>query len=349
MRCANIFAAIILFVFLATSASAEVIRIVPGPLDGCKIITPWGDYVAVQHGSTIWVGTEQQYENARVRSILEQDGMREVKLEGISGPNTHAIVSRKLPTAAVGKVQLYDISGSILFGMGPDKKLHRPAKPVGFEFVSVSWVQSEKASITTRIYDLDAKKSYSPYTIELHNGIHLSEFSMPRSALTHKVGLVFTFKKSKPGYIQFDSIAQQHYKNIKDSVEDNLRHKIPIYDNLVTDLGMLHQLDPSIPAELDPSIQIEHEVDYDKMPNKGCPMVPDAKGKKVTDRQMEEIYSGMTVDEIVRHFGRPAHCSSESNGSTIFWWRRGGKKGGEQTITFDSQGKVTFMGNVIED
>jgi len=349
MRITMSFLAILLVTFLATPVFAEVIRIVPGPLDGCKIITPWGDYVAVQHGSTIWVGTEQEYENARVRSILEQDGMREVKLEGTSGPNTHAIVSRNLPSAAVGKVQLYDISSYIIFGAGPDKKLHRPSKPAGSEFVSVSWVQSEKAFVIPRFYDLDAKTSYAPYTNELHKGLHVSEFSMPKPALTHKIALIFTLKKTKPGYVQFDSIAQQHYRNIKASVEESIKLKVPVYDTQVVDLGPLHRMDQTIPAELDGSIPVEHEINYDKMPNKGCPMVPDPMGKKITDRQMDEVYSGMTVDEVLGLFGRPKNCSPSSNGDITYSWRRGGKKGGEQDVVFDAAGKVKYIGSTIED
>ena len=329
---------------LAVPASAEIIRIVPGPLDGCKIMTPWGDYIAVQHGSTIWVGTEAEYERARMSSILGNMGMKEVKLEGVSGPNVHAIVSTKQPSMSVGGVQLYQIDSHILFGIGPSEKLHRPPKPADTEYVSVTWLQSKKASITPRMYDLEGKKTFKPFNTEMINGIHNCEFMIPKSALTHKIGLIFAHNKSKPGYLQLASLSQTHYKSIMDSVEESQRLQTPVYKTQVADLAALHELDPSIPAELDNSIPIKEEIDYDKMPDKGCPMKPNPKGKKVSDRQLEVIYVGMSVAEVLNRFGTPTHCTPQDDGSIWYWWRRSSGKGGDSMVNFDARGIVRSTG-----
>ena len=335
---------VLLTLSLTVPSFAETIHIVPGPLDGCKIITPWGDYIAVQNGSTVWVGTEAEYEHVRIGSILEQNGMREVKLEDVSEPNVHAIVSTKQPYVLVGGVHLYQIDSRILFGIGPDKKLHRPPKPTNTEYVSVTWLQSEKASITPRLYDHEGKKTFNPFDTDVINGIHISEFMIPKPALTHKVGLIFAHKKSKPGYLQFASLSQTHYKSIMDSVEQSQRLNIPVYKTDVTDLPALHELDPSIPAELDSSIPIKEEVDYEKLPYKGCPMPPNPKGKKISDRQLGQIYTGMTVDQVIKRFGNPIHCSHWDNGSSAYSWKRSSGKGGQSSVIFDANGTVAATG-----
>ena len=330
--------------FLSAPASAEVIRIVPGPIDGCKIITPWGDYIAVQHGSSIWVGTEAEYERARMSSILGNMGMKEVKLEGVSGPNVHAIVSTKQPSMSVGDVQLYQIDSQILFGIGPSKKLHRPPKTADAEYISVTWLQSKKASITPRLYDLEGEKTYKPYITEVIKGMHNSEFLIPKPALTHKMGLIFAHNKSKPGYLQLASLSQNHYKSIMISVEESQRLKSPVYKTQVADLAALHELDPSIPSELDSSIPVKEEIDYEKLPNKGCPMKPNPKGKKVSDRQLDGIYVGMSVTEVINLFGTPTHCTPQDDGSIWYWWKRSSGKGGESMVNFDTRGIVTSTG-----
>ncbi|KAA0894260.1 hypothetical protein [Oryzomonas rubra] len=334
----------LVLLFLAAPATSEVIRIVPGPLDGCKIMTPWGDYIAVQQGSTIWVGTEAEYERARISSILGNMGMKEVQLEGISGPNVHAIISTNQPSMPVGGVQLYQIESQILFGVGPSKKLHRPPKPADTEYVSVTWLQSKKAAITPRLYDLEEKKSLKPFKTEMIGGLHNSEFMVARAAATHKVGLIFAHNKSTPGYLQLASLSQAHYKSIMDSVQESQRLKTPVYKTQVADLAALHELDSSIPAELDSSIPIKDEIDYDKLPNKGCPMKTNSKGKKVSDRQLDGIYVGMSESEVLNRFGPPTHCTPQDDGSIWYWWKRSSGKGGESMVDFDPRGIVMSTG-----
>lgn len=331
---------IVLFVlFLNTSALAETIHVVPGPVDGCKIITPWGDFIAIQNGSSIWVGTVAEYEDARIRSILKKNGEKEVKLEGISGPNNHGVVSTQLPSTSVGAVKLYNIYTTILFGAGPDKKEHRPPKPPKTEYIDIDWVQSQKASITPVIYDLETHETFKPYETVTSKGTHFSEFIIPRDSLGHKAALVFTYKKAKPGYLQLASIAQEHYKVFMFSINDKIKDKIDIYDNDVSVLKSLHQLDASIPSEPDESIPIAKKIDYEKLPNKGCPMEPSPHGKKISDQQLGQILSGVAlhVNDVVARFGNPVRCEPDLKAARItYWWKRSGKKEGESGVIFDT-------------
>jgi hypothetical protein len=59
--------------FVVIPAWGDTIHKVPGTLDDCKIITPWSpwsDYIAVQNGSTVWVGTEDEYMHADTPSQI---------------------------------------------------------------------------------------------------------------------------------------------------------------------------------------------------------------------------------------------------------------------------------------
>lgn len=246
-------ASLLILVFLLLAAipsfASVTIHIVPGPLDGCRILTPWGDFVAIQNGSRIWIGTDKEYEHLLVKSISEADGFKEVKLEGDKA-NTYSFVSRDYPSVDVGSLQLHSISINILFGVKSDKKLHRPYKPTNAEYVSVAWVQSEGASTLAQIYDVVDKKTYRACNNTVDHGVHFTEFVVPRKALMHKTGLVFTARKQKPGYLSMGSIVNSHYNSIIVKNKDLSKSRISISDDDLQDLKQLNLLDSSIPTTL---------------------------------------------------------------------------------------------------
>ena len=319
-----IFPVIIIFCFFISLSSyaSDIIHIVPGPLDGCRILTPWGDFVAVQSGSTIWIGTENEYEHARVKSIFNAMGDKEVKLE-CDDANTHSFVSRSYPSVSVGTLQLHSISIAIIFGVGPDKKLHRPYKPPNTEYVSIVWVQSDKNRAFAHIYDVVDKKIYKESDNTVNNRTHFSEFIVPKKALTHKMGIVFTAHKQPPGYLSIDSIADAHYRGLI----VKYKKETEMEKDDMQDLEKLHQLNPNIP------IYLGHEL---KVNNK--PPAPEL--RPLTKKQVDSIVIGDTYDSVISRFGVSDNSYlSADNNTTGYEYKLAGKKS-VLIVIFDAQNKV---------
>ncbi|WP_243374636.1 hypothetical protein [Geotalea sp. SG265] len=241
---------LILFNLSSTPAICDTIRILPGPLDGCKIQTPWGDYIAVQHGDTVWVGTQEEYDHARLEPIFEKQGFREVKLEGIA-PNEHVLISRDRPTVTIGSKDIYDINLNVLFGVGPDKRLHRPKKPKNAEYVVLSWVAGKKTKVRPLIYDRETKKTYTPFDCTGNDVSTYCEFMIPKASLTHKAGIFFTSGKAKPGFLPIQSIAMTDYRGLEITYKQLKKDGISMDPDSAKELGQLHLLDAKIPGSFE--------------------------------------------------------------------------------------------------
>lgn len=235
------------------SAFAGVtINFEPGPHGGERVITPWGDYIVLQEGNSVWVGTETEYDHARVVAIAAKHGDREIVTE-----QGRTFVSTGLPSVEVGNTDLASIATDILFDTRPSKKPYRPRKSTDSEYVSMAWVQSKNSDTRLNILDLESRRSYSPYQCgaDRESGFHWCETIVPRSAITHKAAVIFVQKGVKPGYLPATSIAQLHYASIVDHVKSLRDSGIPIAsddpdDDTLLSLKHLHQLDASIPEDV---------------------------------------------------------------------------------------------------
>jgi len=232
-----------------TGARGDVIHVEPGPDFGVKVVTPWGNFVAVPEGNALWVGTEADYAKQRAIGISHDEGFRVIHIHGGSA-NTTTFVSAGLPSATVGRDDLGGIDTEILFGVGVDRSLHRRPIPAADERVSIVWTPSEKRAVQARIYDETLKRSYSPYTCGMTEGFSHCEWAIPRQSLTNPVALVFTARGSLPGIVRGASIAKMHYAALVDKYKPVGGSALQLGADDRSDLGRLRDLDPSIPGSI---------------------------------------------------------------------------------------------------
>src|SRR5260363_323039 len=86
-----------LFLLISIPVNAETIHIVPGPYGGSKIITPWGDYVAVPFGNTIWVGTVEEWMDIKADSVMRENGAKRVTLPGDKRMSVATLIAKQNP------------------------------------------------------------------------------------------------------------------------------------------------------------------------------------------------------------------------------------------------------------
>lgn len=231
-----------------TGLMAQTVHFVPGPFGGTKMITPWGDFVAIPEGNSVWVGTVEQYMHNKADSIMERDGYKHVKIEG-EASNIRRYINTKIPTTEVGKTTLHEISTSIVFDVEPDKKLGRPPKPKTSEYVALLWTPSNKQKIVPKIVSIGGKSAYSPNICKNVDGLEWCEFTVKRDDLISPMSYVFFAKGYAPGVVQVESIAKQHYS---DSVAEHKSLRMEkVSDEEKSDLLRLHELDASIPVSED--------------------------------------------------------------------------------------------------
>src|SRR5260364_377973 len=202
-----------LFLLISIPVNAETIHIVPGPYGGSKINTPWGDYVAVPFGNTIWVGTVEEWMDIKAVSI--------------------------------GKPILYSITTNIVFGVKPSKKDKRPPKPKGAEYVIIVWVPSEAVSIKAAI--AIGNQTISPNDCSTGH-FSYCEFTVRKEQLTAGASIIFYSKRKSPSIINVESLAKQHFSDL--SLKYKHVDGEPISDDDMRELQQLHNLDESIPLTL---------------------------------------------------------------------------------------------------
>lgn len=235
--------------FLASHAmAADVIHFTPGPYGGSKIITPWGDFIAIPSGNSIWIGTVEEYMNNKADAVAAESGFKRARIQG-EAKNERNYVLAKALTTSVGKTDLYQITTEVLFGVGPSKKEKRPPKSRDSEYVSVVWTPSNSAAVGARIVSADGQKAYAPNDCGKAEGFSYCEFTVPRQDLASPMMYVFTMKRQRPAAVGVESVAKQHYKDMKLKYSTALRGVEPGPEAL-GELQHLHEIDESIPTLL---------------------------------------------------------------------------------------------------
>ncbi|WP_155950930.1 hypothetical protein [Rhodanobacter sp. OR87] len=241
MRIAKFVFATALMMSCYVSASV-VVHIEPGPYGGDRVITPWGDYIVVTHDDgSIWVGTEDEYDRGRVTALAAKDGMKPVEING-----ERVFVSAGLPTLKLGSIEATNINVAVLFGVGAnDFGAHRPAKPQGDEYVSISWTQSRHSGVSVLFADTSSRKIFSAYRcgFDAPTGTGYCEFLMPQTALPHRFVTLFLLSGAKPAALPPEALTAMYYK----ALVDKARTGTPIDGDNLKDLHRLHELDPGVP------------------------------------------------------------------------------------------------------
>lgn len=242
MRNFVIAALALLSLVIGDAKAGTTIHFVPGPSGGSKIITPWGNFVAIPSGNSVWIGTVEEYMDRKVDAIARQNGEKKISVDG-----EQFYVSTKGLSTTVGNNTLYDITTDILFGMPADRKLRRPPKPKNAEYVSIVWIPStERKIVTALLASIDGKTTYQASDCQVEDQFGYCEFIVPRTALTIPMMYVFTMRGAKPSAVQIESIAREHAQGIQRNYQSTLRGIEPSQDDL-DDLRNLHVLDESIP------------------------------------------------------------------------------------------------------
>jgi hypothetical protein len=169
------------------SAAAETIYIRPGPDGEIQISTPWGDYAAYDEGGGVyWVGTQKEFDRARVIGIMQEHGQR---LSIVNEPGaTATFVEAASYRTSVGPIALDGIVPTIQFSgkvVGPNAATARQ--------VSVLWIQRSSNVVTLAFYNPKTRQvlgSNEPEDVseEWRNMV----FAMPRSWLTQPLIMVFS-------------------------------------------------------------------------------------------------------------------------------------------------------------
>lgn len=229
--------------------SATTITASPGPYGGTRVATPWGQFLVVQQGSSIWIGTEAEYVHLHATNVMRQDGLVEFKMSG-APESAHYFVSKDKPSTSVGSKALADIDVIVAFDLEADKKMGRPKKPDSAEYVAIVWLQSGAGNTSASIYDSRLSKTYRPFTCWVADGnLHQCQFIVSKDSLANAATVFFTVDGTKPGAIALKSVAQTAYSGILIGMRQ-MQEKTPREADRQTILK-LHALDPAVPEFID--------------------------------------------------------------------------------------------------
>jgi len=236
--------AVLIAVFLAEMTNAQaatVIHFSNGPDGSTNISAPWGDYVAVSIGNSLWIGTAEEYQRSRVGSISSELGFREFKVDGIE---KNSFVEKNALGTRLTNTEITSINTDIIFDANSINDIRRAKKPKGSEPVAVTWLQNSSAKVDPVFFHKGSGKSFYPYSCIQSQGIHSCEFKMPRETLVSPILLSFSAPHQKPGVLDLKSIAinqadQITRKNVNLGGQE-------MSDEDVKDFENLHRLDSSI-------------------------------------------------------------------------------------------------------
>lgn len=233
-----------LTLILGEPAGADTISIRPGPDGETQIVTPWGDYAAYDEGGgTYWVGTQREFDRARVIGIAEAHGNR---LSTVNDGADASFVLTETYRTRVGTTSLDNINPGIMFSV--PKIPRRPKIPSTNRYVGVDWIQNGKIGASATLVDLGNKRVLAAYSHELIGGFWFSEFSVPVSELTRKMLLVFTIPGRAPGVVYLKSIAWADYQITHGTVVSDQGDGVPPDAEQIEQMRKLRLLDPSIAA-----------------------------------------------------------------------------------------------------
>lgn len=85
-----------------------------------------------------------------------------------------------------------------------------------------------------------------------------------------------------------------------------------------------------------------------KLYGKGC-YVKKLQGDKkgISESQLQEIYNDMTLEEVVKLFGKPMKCIDAEDGGKICMWNRRDRKG-DISVSFHADGKSWATGSGVD-
>lgn len=289
-------------------------NITNAPYGGYHLSTTWGDYFIVPNGNEVWIGTENEYNHEHVVAVSRENGFREFT------PNS--FVSTGLASATVGTNQIASISTEIMFGAGPDKKMHRPSKSADSEYVSVVWQQREKGFIQAQIFDKDRTQLVRPYRCFATSVFHICEFIVPSADLSDKGAFLFASKGVKPAFVPIESLAKSNYEMLADKYKPTGGSRFAISDEDRATLKRLHLIDNQVPTDI-PKPDYVTEIPNEPK-KKGC---IDGDGN-LTLAQARSIKIGQKIEEIRCKVGWESGTATYADSNLIdeSWSIRGGKR-----------------------
>ena len=255
---AAIAAILVLLSAAAPAAAGDLIVIRPGG-DGQYIVsTPTGDYAIYPlGGGEFWVGTERDFDHARVRAIMESEGARQANIAGDNADMS--FVQSTTLAADLPHVQLSGIDGEVVFD--PSQIKYQIAHiPSSERYVLFSWFESAIIPVHFRLIDLATKTAYSPLPPgeeinRFDDGsapVFTADFGIPFVDLKHPFAVVVFEPTGKPAAVAVRSLAWADYAVEKQTADEMTSDGIALTADQRTQLQRLCIADPSICAKPKP-------------------------------------------------------------------------------------------------
>lgn len=179
--------ALVLAASVFAQAQAAMFGFVSGPEpDSTKLVTPWGDFVAVdQHDGEVWVGTPEEYEHARIQGVIHDLGFRK------------SCIARNEYTS---KDSAQAHSGATCFDtitVKPDKtQTFQHSNDVDEDLI---WRQNDAQQFDTLLYFPSVRKFAKPWTQQDKDGAWRSaSFAVPPKFMHTAVYILFVRPGRKP-------------------------------------------------------------------------------------------------------------------------------------------------------
>lgn len=230
-------------ILLAMSGLAygQSIQTAPGPGGNTRIMTPWGDYVAIQQAGTLFVIPESEYAKGLIRDYARKNNQEEVNLVGMG----KTYVRKDSVSIHVGNIRLREVAATIVIGVPASKKLGRPPKPKSSEYVQFVWVQQGSGKVSARLA-IDGK-TFAPNSCGSNMGFFNCEFTVAHRLLAMPATAIFLQDRSAPGIWQMESLARTHYDGLKRKYAEL---KMPLDKEDAADMAAIRAIDPSLPDDL---------------------------------------------------------------------------------------------------
>jgi hypothetical protein len=148
------------------------------------------------------------------------------------------------PSIDVSGVAINNITTSILFGVSPSKKQHRPQKNSQSEYVSVVWNQSNGPA--AKIVLSAGGEAIRPFRCGYDSEFYFCEFIADRELLKVPAEIAFNVKPNRSANIELRSIAWRAHDDIRIKLSNF--PGAPLEKDDKSDLDAIHYLDASIPG-----------------------------------------------------------------------------------------------------
>lgn len=194
------------------ASAAESIYVRNGPDGEVRISTPWGDYAAYDEGGGLyWVGTQREFDRARVIGIMREHGARVSTLK-LSRDSTAEFVERDSFRARIGSdIAIDEIVPEIAFD--DPVSGHSPAT---YHTLDVLWIQGSNVVVSCLVYD--PKKHYiyaNPQGEDANGEWRDVVIGLPNDLFKRPMALIFLAPNRKPAVIGIASLTRWDYKYVK--------------------------------------------------------------------------------------------------------------------------------------